>query len=87
MYPDGAALRHEAMRAGYQLAYLVLLNVAAHCAEALSEPPTIHQTRRAELASGSQDADLGSTGGCLTCKFSSQLHFGIVTRTNLGRRH
>ena len=30
-----------------QAADLVLLNVAAHCAEALSEPPTIHKTRHA----------------------------------------
>jgi hypothetical protein len=30
-----------------EAADLILLNVAAHCAEALSEPPTIHKTRRA----------------------------------------
>ena len=30
-----------------EAADLVLVNVAAHCAEALSEPPTIHKTRRA----------------------------------------
>ena len=30
-----------------QAADLVLLNVAAHCAEALGEPPAIHKTHRA----------------------------------------
>jgi hypothetical protein len=30
-----------------EAADLVLLNVAAHCAEALSKPPTIHGNRRA----------------------------------------
>ena len=35
----------------YETADIVLLNVAAHAAEALTEPPTIHKTQRAVLSS------------------------------------
>jgi len=60
-----------------EAADILLTNAVAHCAEALSKPPTVHNTRRAVVPSRRNLAALTQVG-CINegCSDNSRHHSG-----------